>query len=147
MLPLGGSAATAGRGPGGSRPAPAEIRGTSRRSSALQLGGLVRVGVQEPLQLLAVKARTDRPLPWKTGVPLSEAFLVQFREAGPETASGFSRLAVTLNQASLEELRDRVIMAVLDEFVHQSPEPDAEPYGMLVVIQPPGGPCAPVRCR
>jgi DNA-binding transcriptional ArsR family regulator len=61
-----------------------------------------------------------------------EAFLAEFREGG-SAAAGWSRLALTLGQASLEELRDR-LQALLDEFVDRSPEPAGEPYGMLVVI-------------
>jgi DNA-binding transcriptional ArsR family regulator len=62
-----------------------------------------------------------------------EAFLAEFREGGSAAAGGWSRLALTLGQASLEELQDR-LQALLDEFVDRSPEPVGEPYGMLVVI-------------
>jgi DNA-binding transcriptional ArsR family regulator len=62
-----------------------------------------------------------------------EAFLVEFREAGPGAARGFSRLGLTLNEASFQELQDR-LQTVLDEFADRSPDPDGEPYGMLVVI-------------
>jgi DNA-binding transcriptional ArsR family regulator len=62
-----------------------------------------------------------------------EAFLTEFREGGSAAAGGWSRLALTLGQASLEELQDR-LQALLDEFVDRSPEPAGEPYGMLVVI-------------
>jgi DNA-binding transcriptional ArsR family regulator len=62
-----------------------------------------------------------------------EAFLAEFREGGSAASGGWSRLALTLGQASLEELQDR-LQALLDEFVDRSPEPAGEPYGMLVVI-------------
>jgi predicted ArsR family transcriptional regulator len=62
-----------------------------------------------------------------------EAFLAEFREAGPGAARTFSRLALTLDEGSFQELQDR-LQALLDEFVDRSPEPDGEPYGMLAVI-------------
>ena len=39
-----------------------------------------------------------------TAEAILEAFLAEFREAGPAAAVGWSRLALTLDQASLEEL-------------------------------------------
>jgi DNA-binding transcriptional ArsR family regulator len=62
-----------------------------------------------------------------------EAFLAEFREAGPGAGRGFSRLGLTLDEASFHELQDR-LQAVLDEFADRSPDPGGEPYGMLVVI-------------
>jgi hypothetical protein len=45
-----------------------------------------------------------------------EAFLAELAEAGPDAATAFSRLALTLNKASRDELQTRVL-AILDEFV------------------------------
>ena len=59
-----------------------------------------------------------------------EAFLAELAEAGPGAASGFNRLALTLNKTSREELESRVL-AILDEFVTRGPDPDGEPYGLL----------------
>ena len=59
-----------------------------------------------------------------------EAFLAELAEAGPDAAAGFNRLALTLNEASREELTTRVL-AILDEFVTRPADPDGEPYGLL----------------
>jgi DNA-binding transcriptional ArsR family regulator len=68
-----------------------------------------------------------------TAEAILEAFLAEFREAGPAAAVGWSRLALTLDQASLEELQER-LQALLDEFVGRPPAPGGEPYGMAVFI-------------
>jgi hypothetical protein len=62
-----------------------------------------------------------------------EAFQAELAEAGPDAASGFNRLALTLNKASREELESRVL-AILDEFVTRPPDPDGEPYGLLFAM-------------
>jgi DNA-binding transcriptional ArsR family regulator len=72
-----------------------------------------------------------------------EAFLAELAEAGPDAAAGFDRLALTLNQASREELETRVL-AVLDEFAARPPDPDGQPYGLLFAmhrrrVMPPAG--------
>jgi len=60
-----------------------------------------------------------------------EAFLAELAEAGgPAAATSFNRLALTLNQASVEELTTRVL-AILDEFLTRGPDPDGEPYVLL----------------
>src|ERR671912_1855349 len=59
-----------------------------------------------------------------------EAFLAELEEAGPDAATSFNRLALTLNKASQEELLLRVL-AVLDEFVERPPDPDGEPLGLF----------------
>jgi len=72
-----------------------------------------------------------------------EAFRAEFEEAGPDSARDFTRLALTLNKASLEELETR-LGVVLDEFADRPHDPDGEPLGLLVAIhrlkpdQPPG---------
>jgi len=79
-----------------------------------------------------------------------EAFQAELDEAGPGAASGFNRLALTLNKASREELESRVL-AILDEFVTRAPDPDGEPYGLLFAMHrrrspdPSGGPRRPPR--
>lgn len=62
-----------------------------------------------------------------------EAFQAELAEAGPDAAAGFNRLALTLNEASREELTSRVL-AILDEFVTRPPDPDGEPYGLLFAM-------------
>jgi predicted ArsR family transcriptional regulator len=62
-----------------------------------------------------------------------DAFLAELAEAGPEAATGFNRLAVTLNKASLEELQRR-LHAILDEFARRPADPDGEPYGLLLAM-------------
>ena len=68
-----------------------------------------------------------------------EAFLAELAEAGPGAATGFNRLALTLNEASREELQDRVL-AILDEFVTRGPDPDGQPYGLLFAMHHRGQP-------
>jgi DNA-binding CsgD family transcriptional regulator len=62
-----------------------------------------------------------------------EAFLAELAEAGPGAATGFSRLGLTLNEASLKKLQTTV-QAVFDEFASRSPDPDGEPYGLLFAM-------------
>jgi len=69
-----------------------------------------------------------------------DAFLAELAEAGgPAAATSFNRLALTLNQASYEELQARVL-AVLDDFVTRAPDPDGQPYGLLFGMHRRGGP-------
>ena len=60
-----------------------------------------------------------------------EAFLAELAEAGPDAATGFSRLALTLDTASLSELQTRM-QEVLDEFAARPDDPDGEPYGLFL---------------
>jgi DNA-binding transcriptional ArsR family regulator len=62
-----------------------------------------------------------------------EAFLAELAEAGPDAATGFSRLALTLDEASLEELKSRM-QEVLDEFADRPPDPGGEPYGLFMAM-------------
>jgi hypothetical protein len=62
-----------------------------------------------------------------------EAFLAELAEAGPGAATGFSRLGLTLNEASLKQLQTTV-QALFDEFVSRPPDPDGEPYGLLFAM-------------
>jgi DNA-binding transcriptional ArsR family regulator len=62
-----------------------------------------------------------------------EAFLAELAEAGPDAATGFSRLALTLDKASLEELQSR-IQAILDEFASRPPDPDGQPYALFFAM-------------
>ena len=72
-----------------------------------------------------------------------EAFLAELAEAGPDATTGFSRLALTLDTASLQELQGR-LQEVLDEFADRPPDPDGEPYGLFLGmhrrrVTPPAG--------
>ena len=69
----------------------------------------------------------------KDAQAMLEAFLAELAEAGPGAASGFNRLALTLNKTSREELESRVL-AILDEFVTRPADPDGEPYGLLFAM-------------
>jgi DNA-binding transcriptional ArsR family regulator len=62
-----------------------------------------------------------------------EAFLAELAEAGPDATTGFSRLALTLDKASLQELQGR-LQEVLDEFADRPPDPDGEPYGLFLAM-------------
>jgi predicted ArsR family transcriptional regulator len=77
----------------------------------------------------------EGPVPEAVGnQAVLEAFLAELTEAGgPGAALGMTRLALTLNKASLEELERRMI-AILDEFVTRDPDPDGEPYGLLFAM-------------
>jgi DNA-binding transcriptional ArsR family regulator len=82
----------------------------------------------------------ESPVPEATATQaMLEAFLAELAEAGPGAATGFNRLALTLNKASHDELLARVL-AILDEFVTRPPDPDGEPYGLLFAMhrRPPG---------
>jgi DNA-binding transcriptional ArsR family regulator len=91
---------------------------------------------------LSVEDALGRPAGGQAEAML-EAFRAEFEEAGPESARDFTRLALTLNKASLEELETR-LGVVLDEFADRPHDPDGEPLGLLVAIhrlrpdQPPG---------
>ena len=72
-----------------------------------------------------------------------EAFLAELAEAGPDATTGFSRLALTLDKASLQELQGR-LQKILDEFADRPPDPDGEPYGLFLGmhrrrVTPPAG--------
>ena len=62
-----------------------------------------------------------------------EAFTAELEEAGFDAAIGFSRLALTLNKASQEELQRRVL-AVLEEYVDRPADPDGEPLGLFFAM-------------
>jgi DNA-binding transcriptional ArsR family regulator len=83
----------------------------------------------------------ESPLPEAVGnQAMLEAFLAELAEAGgPGAAVGMTRLALTLNEASLEEL-ERRMLAILDDFVTRQPDPDGEPYGLLFAMHRRPGP-------
>jgi predicted ArsR family transcriptional regulator len=71
-----------------------------------------------------------------------EAFLAELAEAGPDAARDFTRLALTLDDTSLEELSER-LRAVFDDFAARPPDPGGRAYGLLFAMhlladQPPG---------
>jgi DNA-binding transcriptional ArsR family regulator len=85
----------------------------------------------------------ESPVPGATATQaMLEAFLTELAEAGPDAATGFNRLALTLNPASRDELQARVL-AVLDDFVTRPPDPDGEPYGLLFGMHRRPGPQGP----
>ena len=76
----------------------------------------------------------ESPLPQDVDAQaVLEAFQAELAEAGPGASAGFNRLALTLSEASREELESRVL-AILDEFVTRPPDPDGEPYGLLFAM-------------
>ena len=70
---------------------------------------------------------------WTLSLDMLEAFTAELEEAGPDAATGFSRLALTLNKASQEELQRRVL-AILDEYVDRPADPDGEPLGLFFAM-------------
>jgi predicted ArsR family transcriptional regulator len=73
-----------------------------------------------------------------------EAFTAELEEAGPDAATGFSRLALTLNKASQEELQRRVL-AILDEYVDRPADPDGEPLGLFFAMHRRPSPTPPAQ--
>jgi predicted ArsR family transcriptional regulator len=73
-----------------------------------------------------------------------EAFTAELEEAGPDAATGFSRLALTLNKASQEELQGRVL-AILDEYVDRPADPDGEPLGLFFAMHRRPAPAPPAQ--
>jgi predicted ArsR family transcriptional regulator len=61
------------------------------------------------------------------------AFLAELAEAGPDATTGVSRLTLTLDKASLQELQGR-LQEVLDEFADRPPDPDGESYGLFLAM-------------
>jgi DNA-binding transcriptional ArsR family regulator len=59
-----------------------------------------------------------------------EAFLAELAEAGPGAARDFTRLALTLDDGSLEELRTR-LRDIFDDFAARPPDPGGRTYGLL----------------
>jgi hypothetical protein len=62
-----------------------------------------------------------------------EAFRAELQEAGPNPMVSDIRLGLTLDDASLKELRDR-LQAVMEDFVARPPDPDGKPYGLYLAI-------------
>lgn len=65
--------------------------------------------------------------------PSLEAFRAELAEAGPGAMASETRIGLTLDEDSLDELKDR-LMAILEEFVDRSPEPGGMPYGLYLAI-------------
>src|SRR5918999_96478 len=88
-----------------------------------------------PLRMRILRLCLDADLATEVSASqaMLEAFTAELEEAGPDAATGFSRLALTLNKASQEELQRRVL-AVLDEFVDRPADPDGEPLGLLFAM-------------
>jgi DNA-binding transcriptional ArsR family regulator len=59
-----------------------------------------------------------------------EAFLAELAEAGPGAARDFTRLALTLDDGSLEELQTR-LRDIFDDFAARPPDPGGRTYGLL----------------
>ncbi|HZD68561.1 MAG TPA: winged helix-turn-helix domain-containing protein [Actinomycetes bacterium] len=62
-----------------------------------------------------------------------EAFRAEVQEAGPDAMVSWSRLGLTLDDASLQELRDR-LQAVAEDFAARPPDPEGRPYGLYLAI-------------
>jgi DNA-binding transcriptional ArsR family regulator len=62
-----------------------------------------------------------------------EAFQAELEEAGPNAMESNIRLGLTLNDASLKELRDR-LQTVAEDFAERPPDPDGKPYGLYFAI-------------
>ncbi len=91
----------------------------------------------------------ESPVPEAVGnQAMLDAFLAELAEAGgPGAAVGLTRLALTLDKASLEEL-ERRLLAVFDDFATRPPDPDGEPYGLLFAMhRRPAGPGPPASAQ
>ncbi|HEV3463587.1 MAG TPA: helix-turn-helix domain-containing protein [Actinomycetota bacterium] len=62
-----------------------------------------------------------------------DAFLAELAEAGPGAARDFTRLALTLDDASLKELQHR-LREVFDDFAARPPDPGGRRYGLLFAM-------------
>jgi DNA-binding transcriptional ArsR family regulator len=62
-----------------------------------------------------------------------DAFLAEVEEVGPTAMESSARLGLTLNDASLKELRER-LHAVAEEFAERPPDPEGKPYGLYFAI-------------
>ncbi|MBD0330747.1 MAG: winged helix-turn-helix transcriptional regulator [Thermoleophilia bacterium] len=62
-----------------------------------------------------------------------DAFRDELAEAGDEAGHTMTRLGLTLNETSRDELLRR-LSEVLEEFAARSDDPDGRPYGLLVAI-------------
>ena len=62
-----------------------------------------------------------------------EAFRAEVEEAGPDPMVWNARLGLTLDDASLKELGDR-LQVVADEFAARPPDPDGRPYGLYIAV-------------
>jgi DNA-binding CsgD family transcriptional regulator len=59
-----------------------------------------------------------------------EAFLAELAEAGPGAVHDFTRLALTLDDDSLEEFETR-LREIFDDFAARPPDPGGKTYGLL----------------
>jgi DNA-binding transcriptional ArsR family regulator len=62
-----------------------------------------------------------------------EAFQAEVAEAGGDAMVDQLRLGLTLDEASLKELSDR-LLAVAEEFRARPPDPGGEPYGLYIAV-------------
>jgi predicted ArsR family transcriptional regulator len=68
-----------------------------------------------------------------------EAFLAELAEAGPGAVRDATRLALTLDDDSREEL-ERRLRAVFDDFAARPPDPGGRTYGLLFAMHLQAGP-------
>ncbi len=62
-----------------------------------------------------------------------EAFQAEIEEVGADAIVSDMRLGLTLNDASLDELRER-LLAIADDFAGRPPDPGGKPYGLYLVV-------------
>jgi DNA-binding transcriptional ArsR family regulator len=62
-----------------------------------------------------------------------DAFRAEVLEAGPEASRYFTRLGLKLDQASLDELLDR-LWDVAQEFADRPDSPDGDRYGLFIAV-------------
>ncbi len=62
-----------------------------------------------------------------------EAFRAELAEAGPGAMVSETRLGLTLDEDSLDELKTR-LQDLMEEFVDRSPEPGGMRYGLYLAV-------------
>lgn len=66
-------------------------------------------------------------------VAIIDAFREEVLQAGPGSARGMTRLGLRLGPDGLAELQER-LWAVVNDFAGRPPDPDGEPFGVLIGI-------------
>ena len=90
--------------------------------------------VEKPYRATGKSWTLDFGVPeYQDALPALEALRAELAEAGPGAIVSETRLGLTLNQDSLDELKER-LQAVIEDFAGRSPEPGGKRYGLYLAI-------------